>query len=63
MSIRFKLTNPETGVVTTVDAPRRGEFVKDGVVKQLQPSNVDCEATLAIIRSASKLGQPGGILA
>lgn len=63
MSIRFKLTNPNTGAVTTVDAPRRGEFVKNNVVKQLQPSNADCQATLAIIKSASKLGQPGGVLA
>ena len=62
MSIRFTLTNRNTGAVTTVDAPRRGEHVKDGVVKVLQPSARDCNTLMQDIKSITKLGAKGAVL-
>lgn len=56
MSIRFTLINRTTGVATTVEAPRRGEFVKDGTVKVLPPSAAACETLRAAIRDTTKLG-------
>ena len=63
MSIRFTLTNRKTGAVTTVDAPRRGEHVKDGKVNILQPAKAEVEGLCAVLKGRSKLGLRGGVLA
>ena len=63
MSIRFTLTNRKTGAVTTHDAPRRGEFVKDGKVNVLQPSARDCNTLMQDIKNITKLGETGAVLA
>lgn len=63
MSIRFTLTNRNNGIITTVDAPRRGEHIKDGSVKVLQPTARDCNTLMQDIKHITKLGEKGGILA
>lgn len=62
MSIRFTLTDHATGQTKTIDAPRRGEFVKDGVVKTLPPAREQANNLMATIKAVTKLGQTGGCL-
>lgn len=62
-SIRLLITDQSNGNVIAMDAPRRGEHVKNGVTTLLPPNKDACEAIKAILRDKSKLGLKGGVMA
>ena len=63
MTIRFTLIDRTTGQSKSVDAPRRGEHVKNGQT-HLLPANKDaCDNLRAAIKGVTKLGLRGGVLA
>ena len=55
MSIRFNITDKTTGESMLVDAPRRGEYVKEGQRRLAAPDAAACANIKALIKDRSRL--------
>lgn len=55
MSIRFSITDKHTGEVMTVEAPKRGEYVKEGQRRLAAPDAEACDHLKALIKDRSRL--------
>lgn len=63
MSIRITVKDRSTGETLRLDAPRRGEHVKDGKTTLLPPNKDEVANVIAVLKGRSVLGMRGGCLA